>query len=116
MQRKFVMTAEFDRQWKAMHLDDNDLNRLQQEILNNPKIGSVIRGTGRLRKMRFAFEGKGKSGSARVTYVDFVVYDTVYLIYAYPKSEKDNLTPMECNEIKKMIDRIEQALEGRHQK
>ena len=44
------MTAEFDRQWKAMHLDDNDLNRLQQEILNNPKIGSVIRGTGRLRK------------------------------------------------------------------
>lgn len=48
--------------------------------------------------------------------MDFVVYDTVYLIYAYPKSEKDNLTPMECNEIKKMIDRIEQALEGRHQK
>jgi len=108
--RTFVMTSEFDKQWKNMGLTDADLSRLQQEILNNPKVGEVMQGTGRLRKMRFAFEGKGKSGSARVTYVDFVIYSTVYLIYAYPKNEKDNLTKEERNSIKKMIDAIEKAL------
>lgn len=110
MYRTFVMTTEFDKQWKSMGLDDNDLRRLEQEIMENPKVGAVVQGSGRLRKMRFAFEGKGKSGSARVTYVDFVVHETVYLIYAYPKNEKDNLSKEERNEIKKLIDCIEKAL------
>jgi hypothetical protein len=39
-----------------MGLDDNDLKRLQEEILADPKIGAVLRGTGGVRKMRFAFE------------------------------------------------------------
>ena len=110
MNRMFVMTAAFDKQWKHMGLDDDDLRRLQQAILQDPKVGGVIPGTGRLRKMRFALEGRGKSGSARVTYVDFLLYQTVYLIYAYPKNEKENLTKEECNQIKKMIDAIEKAL------
>ena len=110
MNRMFVMTAAFDKQWKHMGLDDDDLRRLQQAILQDPKVGDVIPGTGRLRKMRFALEGRGKRGSARVTYVDFLLYQTVYLIYAYPKNEKENLTKEECNQIKKMIDAIEKAL------
>lgn len=114
MDREFVMTDQFDKQWKAMGLDDNDLRRLQYEILANPQSGVVMRGTGGLRKMRFAFEGKGKSGSSRVTYVDFLMYETVYLIHAYPKSEKDNLSQEERNKVKKMIALIESKLERRH--
>ncbi len=60
--------------------------------------------------MRFAFSGQGKSGSARVVYVDFAVYKKVYLIYTYPKNERDNLTMEQRNEIKKMIGGIETAL------
>ena len=51
--------------------------------------------------------------SARVAYVDFLFYETVYLIYAYPKSEKDNLTKAERNNIKKLIDAIEKTLDRR---
>lgn len=46
-----------------MGLTDADLRRLQEELLANPQIGSVMRGTGGVRKMRFAFENRGKSGS-----------------------------------------------------
>ena len=88
----------FDKQWREMGLDDNDLQNLQVELLKNPQIGNVIRGTGKLRKMRFAF------------HVDFVVAETIYLIFAYPKNEKDNLTDAERNNIKKLIDRLEQSL------
>lgn len=110
MKRKFVMMPIFDKQWRDMGLDDNDLQSLQAELLENPKVGDVIKGTGKLRKMRFAFPNRGKSGSSRVLYVDFVVAETIYLIFAYSKNEKDNLTDEERNNIKKMIELLEQSL------
>ena len=68
---------------------------LQETLLSNPKAGDVVKGTGGLRKFRIAFHGRGKSGSGRVAYVDFTTYDCIYLITAYPKNEKDNLSPKE---------------------
>ena len=113
MTREFVMMSEFERQWQTMGLTDQDLRRLQETLLFNPQAGVVMKGTGGLRKLRFAFEGRGKSGSTRIVYVDFVVHEALYLIYAYPKNEQDNLTAAQRNEIKKMIKRIESALDNR---
>lgn len=61
--------------------------------------------------MRFAFEHRGKSGGVRVIYVDFEVYEKIYLLTAYTKNEKDNLTKDEQNEIKKLISILEQQLQ-----
>lgn len=110
MTRKFVMLPEFDRNWRAMGLNDEDLCRLQEELLFDPEKGDLMQGTGGLRKLRFAFEGRGKSGSVRVCYVDFAVYESIYLITAYPKSEKDNLSRAERNSIAKVIKALETAL------
>jgi hypothetical protein len=113
MTREFVIMPEFDRQWHKMGLGDNELRQLQETLLENPKTGDVIRGTKGLRKIRIAFEGKGKSGGGRVVYVDFAFYETIYLITAYPKNEKDNLSKAEQNAIAKMIVRLEQGLKER---
>lgn len=94
-----------------MGLDDSDLARLQDQLIKNPQLGAVMQGTGGLRKMRFALD-KGKSGGSRVTYVDFVIHEVIYLIYAYPKNEKDNLTKEERNQMKKLIEAIEDTLGG----
>lgn len=110
--REFVMMPEFDRQWGRLGLGDEDLRQLQQELLENPKAGAVLRGTGGLRKYRIAFSGRGKSGGGRVAYVDFTVHETIYLITAYPKSEKDNLTDKERNEIAKVIAVLEKGLQN----
>lgn len=61
--------------------------------------------------MRFAFKNRGKSGSVCIIYVDFLVYEKLYLITAYPKNEKDNLSKSERNSIKQMIERLEKILE-----
>ena len=79
----------------------------------NPEKGDLIRGTGGLRKIRVAFEGRGKSGSARVCYVDFAVFERIYLITAYTKNEKDNLTQKERNEVHKLIDVLKTNCENR---
>jgi hypothetical protein len=101
---------EFDCQWQKMGLGDNELRQLQETLLENPKAGKVIRGTKGLRKIHIAFEGKGKSGSGRVAYVDFAFHETIYLITAYPKNEKDNLLKAERNAIAEMIIKLEQGL------
>ena len=63
--------------------------------------------------MRFAFGDRGKSGSVRVIYVDFVIHEKLYLLTAYPKSEKDNLTKAERNELKKLVEILEAELDRR---
>lgn len=110
MTRTFVELPFFQKKWKAMGLDDKDLRRLQEELIADPKVGAAMQGTGGIRKMRFAFEKRGKSGSIRVIYVDFEVYEKIFLITAYPKNEKESLTQSEKNELKQMISILEQQL------
>ena len=104
------MLPEFDRKWTEMGLTDKELKALQEELTINPSKGDVMKGTGGLRKIRIAFEGRGKSGSARVCYVDFAVYERIYLITAYAKDEKDNLSKSERNEVKKLIKILEATI------
>ena len=104
MNREFVYTRVFLANWKAVGFDDGDLANLEQMLLENPKAGAVIRGTGSARKVRFAFEGQGKSGSARVIYVDFEVSEKICCLAAYAKSTKDNLTDEEKKILKNTIE------------
>jgi hypothetical protein len=111
MEREFVILPEFDRQWTKLGLDDDDLARLQNQIKKYPQLGAVIRGTGGVRKLRFAFENRGKSGSTRVLYVDLVISDMVMLLTAYAKSAKNSLTDAEKNEIKALVSLLKQQYE-----
>ena len=99
-------TKVFDRQWDALSCDDDDLLELQKAIYENPQKPPVIRGTGGVRKIRIAIEGKGKSGGARILYIDFVIRSVVGLLYAYPKNEKENIDENERRILKTMVEQI----------
>lgn len=114
--REFIHSKGFDAQWQSLGLDDNDLRELENILLENPKIGSVMRGTGRLRKMRFAYGNRGKSHCARVCYADFEYEGNNVLIMVFAKNEMENLSPAERNHIKLTIDKLEQSLRKEHRK
>ncbi len=61
--------------------------------------------------MRFSFPPRGKSGSVRVIYVDFEVYERIYLITAFQKSDQENLSKAERNDLKKLVEFLELELE-----
>lgn len=111
MTRTFIELPLFRAKWEDLGLNDSDLRRLQSELLSDPKVGSVMQGTGGVRKMRFAFEHRGKSGGVRVIYVDFEVYEKIYLLTAYTKNVKENLTKEERNDIRRLISVLEKQLE-----
>ncbi|MBR0163279.1 MAG: hypothetical protein IJQ12_01260 [Lachnospiraceae bacterium] len=59
-----------------------------------------------MRKIRFAFLGRGKSGSARVCYVDFRRYEVIYLITVYKKAVKEDMTQQERNAVRQLVAKL----------
>ena len=110
IKRQFISTLYFDKRWEKVKLDDEDRQRLENEIQTNPQIGKVIEGTGGLRKMRFALNNTGKSGGLRVLYIDFVVFERIYLVDVYAKGQKDNISPSEKQFYRKLISQFEKEL------
>lgn len=110
MYREFIRMPEFEKCWENIGLTEDDIAELENFLCINPHSGDIMEGTGGLRKLRWALPNRGKRGSIRVVYVDFVYYEKIYLISAYPKNEKDNLTKEERNEIKKIIKLLEDRL------
>lgn len=97
---EFIETPLFTRQIQQLATDD-ELRALQKELIGNPDAGDIIQNTGGLRKIRMATGAQGKSGSARVIYF-LATAEIIYLVLAYPKSTKDNLTDAEKSRLKKL--------------
>ena len=107
MSREFVALPSFLAKWRKIGFSEDDMIRLEKELCANPKVGAVLRGTNGARKMRFSFEHRGKSGSARVIYVDFEVSQRLYFVDVFAKSEKENISAEERNELKMVIETLE---------
>jgi len=75
-------------------------------VATDPECGDVMPGTGGFRKVRVGRRGMGKRGGARVIYIlrnqDF----PIFLVSAYAKNERENLTQRERNELVKLADVI----------
>jgi hypothetical protein len=83
-------------------MDAEERHLLVDYLANNPAAGDLIPGTGGVRKLRWALEGRGKRGGARVIYFYHNAEIPVFALTAYAKNEQGNLTQQECNEFKKL--------------
>ena len=72
----------------------NDSERITfiSYIAEHYEAGDLIRGTGGLRKIRWTRPGIGKRGGIRVIYYYYDQEAPVFLISAFAKNEKENLT------------------------
>ena len=76
-------------------LSKDEIEALTLQLAANPTAGDEIVGTGGCRKLRLAGRGKGKSGGYRI--VTFYSGETipVFLITAFSKGEKADLSQRE---------------------
>ena len=98
-----IETPIFTRRVQTI-LSDEEYRLLQIQLINKPESGKVIRGSGGLRKLRWSGGGHGKRGGIRIIYYWFVSQDTLLLLFAYPKSEQDDLTPEQLRQLKKVVE------------
>jgi hypothetical protein len=107
MTREFIHLKEFEKNWIGLGFTEDDLRDLELFLCQYPDSGSIIPGTGGLRKLRWATHGKGKRGGARVCYLDLIVHEKIYFITAYSKSEKEDLDSDSKKVIRNLINILE---------
>ncbi len=101
----FLETSVFTRRVTEL-LSDDEYAELQQALAANPNAGDVILGSGGLRKMRWAIQGRGKRGGARVIYYYLISRDQFYMLLIYGKNEQDDLSPEQLRLLKKAVEAI----------
>ena len=69
----------------------------------HPKAGVIMRGTGGIRKLRWARAGMGKSGGVRAIYYYHDEQMPLYLLTMFGKGTKDNLTQAEQNALRRLV-------------
>ncbi|MBI4405680.1 MAG: type II toxin-antitoxin system RelE/ParE family toxin [Deltaproteobacteria bacterium] len=105
MKRTFVELAAFSRRLERSR-DPSLLERIQEQILQNPEAGDVIQGSGGLRKMRVAdpVHKRGKSGGYRLIYMDLPHVERTYLFWFYGKNESEDISPDEKKVLKRQVE------------
>jgi mRNA-degrading endonuclease RelE of RelBE toxin-antitoxin system len=106
----FVETRVFSRQ-RREHLEEDEFRALQNHLLENSLAGTLIPGTGGLRKVRWKTEGRGKRGGVRVIYFVVKARDLVLLLLLYPKNVLDDLSVEQKRMLRELV-RIELEQEG----
>ncbi len=77
----------------------SELERLNDELEENPIIGTHLGNDIYKIRLAIASKGKGKSGGARVMTFVKVIDTTVYLFSIYNKGDKDTISDKEIQEI-----------------
>lgn len=99
-----IETPLFTRRIQEL-ISDEEYRLLQIHLVNRPDAGKTIPGSGGLRKLRWSAGGHGKRGGIRVIYYWLLPREAILLLYAYPKSEQDDLTAEQLRQIRKVVER-----------
>lgn len=109
MSYRIKLATSFKRAFKQLKKRyfslEKDIDRLVDELKENPFQGSDLGGGVRKIRLAIASKGKGKSHGARViTYTEAVVNvdeeGVVTLLYIYDKGDRDTITAAEIAALK----------------
>jgi mRNA-degrading endonuclease RelE of RelBE toxin-antitoxin system len=103
---EFVEAAAFTK-YVYDYLSEEEYSGLQSFLLQYPEAGKVVRGSGGVRKVRWAISGRGKSGGVRVIYYFKRQDDEIWLLTIYSKSEMDTIPAHILRQIAKEIENVQ---------
>lgn len=98
----FIETSTFSK-LLPNYLSDDDYQSLQNYLLQKPDAGDIVKGSGGVRKVRWACSGKGKSGGVRVMYYFKPSAYEIWMLTLYSKSERATLAPHILKQIAEAI-------------
>jgi hypothetical protein len=101
----FLYSPGFVREWDRQRLTDLDLQALEQAIAKAPHAAPVMRGSGGLRKIRFAPPSRhtGKSGAMRVGFAYFQAKAAIIVVAMFSKNDASNFTAAQRAAIEKWL-------------
>jgi mRNA-degrading endonuclease RelE of RelBE toxin-antitoxin system len=104
-----VETSAFSKQASEIWTDE-ERDAFVYFIAANPEAGAVIRETGGVRKVRWSAQGRGTRGGARVIYFFYNRNAPIYLLMAYSKSVREDLSRKEKKQLRDEVAKLKKAL------
>lgn len=86
------------------YLSEEDYTAFQQFLLEQPEAGNIIKGSGGVRKVRWARAGSGKSGGVRVCYYTRNAAGQILLLVIYAKSVRASISGSVLKQLKEMLE------------
>ncbi len=96
-----IETPEFLSATRKL-MSEAERSLLVDYVALNPTSGDIMQGTGGVRKLRWALAGRGKSGGSRVIYFFHDVDTPVFMLTAYAKNERSDLSQHDLNDMKRL--------------
>jgi hypothetical protein len=109
MKRTFIQDPGVARILGRNGVTDKNLREVENAIMKGA--GATVSGTAGLKKIRCATAGRGKSGSVRIIFADYPKAGRVYLLAAFAKNERADLSAKERRDlaaIKRVLDSLVQ--------
>jgi hypothetical protein len=98
-----VETQAYLKQADRIGLDEGEREAIKLYLADNPEAGDLVRGSGGVRKVRFAIKGKGKSGGVRLFTFYWSVDHPLYLLAVIAKSKQENLTDAQIGVLAQIV-------------
>ncbi|MDD2810309.1 type II toxin-antitoxin system RelE/ParE family toxin [Rhodoferax sp.] len=103
MQYEFIESSLFTKMVYD-YLSEEDYTAFQQFLLEQPDAGDLIKGSGGVRKVRWARAGSGKSGGVRVCYYTRNTAGQILLLVIYAKSVRASISGAALKQLKEMLE------------
>lgn len=100
---EFIEASAFTR-YIYDYLSEEEYLGLQSFLLQYPKAGKLVPGSGGVRKLRWGVAGRGKRGGVRVIYYFRRHHDEIWLLTVYAKTETENIPSHILRQIAKEIE------------
>ena len=107
-----VETPEFLSATRKL-MSDNERALLVDYLAHNPTAGDLVQGTGGIRKVRWALDGRGKRGGARVIYFYHDADMPLFALTAYAKNERADLSQQDKNDFRQLTTMLVDAFKRR---
>ena len=99
----FIETRAFTK-LRLDYLSDEDYRVLQTYLMQKSDAGDIVKGSGGVRKVRWAADGKEKSGSVRFIYYWKKPDHEIWMLAIYSKSERSTIPGHILKQIAEAID------------
>jgi mRNA-degrading endonuclease RelE of RelBE toxin-antitoxin system len=100
---EFIETPSFT-QTLDRYLDDDEYRELQAQLNKHPDSGKVVPGSGGVRKLRWAAQGRGKRGGLRVIYYLRLARGQICMLTLYGKNVREDIPAHVLRAMKEAIE------------
>ena len=99
---RIFTTRTYERAVRKL-MSEADRQKMEAAIVADPGRAPLLRGTGGIRKLRWAGSGRGKRGGIRTIYFHHAGPEAIYMLTAYAKADRDDLTPADRKTMSRLV-------------